>query len=99
MSTEPEFPGTIVRGQGFVEVPVAGTPGGHLVGSIITVTTPAVSVADLIRFAVEGLVTSTPRTAPEPPGVTRAEWPCCAIATWGYVPLFNVTCAKRHSPN
>ena len=74
MSTLPALPGTKPKGQGIV--PLEGvTPGGHLLVSMVTVTRPAVSVEEVMKLPVEVLVTFTPRTTPEPPGVTRAKCP------------------------
>ena len=100
MSTVPEFPGTMVNGQGFVGGVALGlgsaSGGGQWLASMVTVTTPAVSVAERITFAEEGAVTSTPRTtAPPdtgpPPGVTTAKCPWGAVAICGYWPVFSVT--------
>ena len=70
---EPALPGTMENGQGFVVLVGGGKGGGHCVGSIVTVTSPAASVEDFSTFEFEGLVTSTPRTTPEPPGETSAK--------------------------
>src|SRR5215472_410918 len=99
MKTEPAAPGTMASGHvGFVDVPPCGTPGGQFLTSTTTVTIPAASEAEVIKLAVEGLVTSTSRTKPEPPGVTRAECPWGFTAICGYCPVFRVTCEKRHCP-
>src|SRR5258708_28472598 len=100
MSTLPALPGIKVRGQGCAVVPEGGmgTPAGHLVVSTVTVTRPAVRMALLITLPVEGLVTSTPRTTPEPPGVTTAVVPCLDMAICGSWPVLGVTCAERHWP-
>ena len=70
--TDPAFPGTMENGHWFEVLVGAGKGGGHWVGSIVTVTRPAASVEDFKMLALEGLVTSTPRTNPAPPGVTMA---------------------------